>query len=623
MPAPRDLLIVGLFVLALRVPFLNQAVQGDDVYYLAEAEHAQIEPWHPKHTEYVFLGRVVDMRGQPHPPLNAWYLALLLALNKDIVEVPFHAAYILFSLIAAFSALALARRFSPHPLLATLLFLVTPAFVINGNSFESDLPLAAFWLLAVALYVAAVDRRSLPLLGASALAMALAALAAYQAVFLTPILFLYGRKWRTAALATLTAPLMLGAWQLFERWSTGALPAAVLANYLNSWGFEALGQKLKSAVALTGHLGWIVFPGLWLPSVATIPFVAGAAFYDLSPLFWVSIALGAGILIWSARNWRDFLAQWVLIFFAGAVLVFFAGSARYLLPLALPVAILATRRSGPRALWVGVALGLALSVTLAVVNYRHWSGYREFARSLKTSLDSKRVWINGDWGLRFYFEAEGGLPLLAGQTIHPGDVVVSSALGNPVPVSIEGGVLAPIAQQTITSRIPLRLVALGGRSAYSTTMFGLRPFDVSLSPIDQLRADQVIEHKPSLSDLPMNAPEAGQQIVSGVYPLEGQTRWMSRIAVILLKPPPEPLPLTVRFFIPDVAPARRVTVTLNDQPVAAETYPKGGSYVLATAPVRPDGDTAKVAITVDKTFSTQADRRELGMVLISVGFSAP
>jgi len=624
MRKPRDLLIVGLFVLALRVPFLNQAVQGDDVYYLAEAEHAQIEPWHPKHTEYVFLGRTVDMRGQPHPPLDAWYLGLLLAVNKDIAEVPFHAAHILFSLIAAFSALSLARRFSPHPLLAALLFLATPAFVINGNSFESDLPFVAFWLLAVALYVRSVDSRSLPLLAAACLAMALAALAAYQSVFLLPILLCYGRKWRPAALATLTAPVVLGAWQIFERASTGAIPAVVLANYLNSWGFEAFHQKLKSAIALTGHLAWIVFPGLWLPSLWTIPFAAGAAFYDWNPLFWASIAIGVGILIWCARNWRDFLAQWVLIFFAGAVIVFFAGSARYLLPLMLPVAILATRRTGQRLLWIGFGLGLALSLSLAVVNYQHWSAYREFAHSVKSNIDSKRVWINGEWGLRYYFESEGGLPLLAGQSVHPGDLVVTSSLGYPVPANVGGGTLAPIAQRTVTSPIPLRLVALHGRSAYSTTRDGLRPFDISLAPIDQLRFDQVVERKPTLSVLPMNAPEAEQQIVSGVYQLEtGQSRWMGKTAVILLKPPPEPAPLVVRFFIPDAAPARNVTLSLNDRIIASESYQNGGSYSLVSAPQPSGGDGAKITISVDKSFSTQSDKRELGIILTSVGFEKP
>jgi hypothetical protein len=136
----RQLILVALVVLALRLPFLNQAFQGDDVLYLTEAAHAQIEPLHPKHTTYVFMGRDIDMRGQSHPPLNAWFLALLIAAGKGVSEIPFHAAYILFSLIAAFSALALARRFSPHPLLATLLFCATPAFVINGTSLEADLP---------------------------------------------------------------------------------------------------------------------------------------------------------------------------------------------------------------------------------------------------------------------------------------------------------------------------------------------------------------------------------------------------------------------------------------------------------------------------------------------------
>ena len=43
-------------VVLLRLPFLNQAIQGDDVYYLAAAQHAQIDPLHPNHVRYVFLG---------------------------------------------------------------------------------------------------------------------------------------------------------------------------------------------------------------------------------------------------------------------------------------------------------------------------------------------------------------------------------------------------------------------------------------------------------------------------------------------------------------------------------------------------------------------------------------
>jgi 4-amino-4-deoxy-L-arabinose transferase-like glycosyltransferase len=621
----RQLILVALVVFALRLPFLNQALQGDDILYLTEAEHAQIEPLHPKHTEYVFMGHDIDMRGQSHPPLNAWFLALLLAAKKDVSEIPFHTAYILFSLIAAFSALALARRFSPHPLLATLLFLATPAFVINGSSLESDVPFVALWLLATALYVTAVDRGSAPLLLASSLAMTLAALTAYQSILLVPILLLYdwqcGRKWRLARAAAFTPLVILIAWQIFERLSTGAFPAGVLANYMTAYGYQALAQKLKSGVALTGHLAWLVFPTLWIPSLLALPFAIGAAFYDLNPLFWGSIAVGVGILIRCAQRWREFLAQWVLVFFAGALAIFYAGSARYLLPIALPIAILATQRARPRLLQIGVACGFALSLALAAVNYQHWDGYRQFARALAPDAQSKRVWINGEWGLRYYLESEGGLPLRQGQAIHPGEIVVSSKLSYPIAFTTGGGVLAPIAERTITSAIPLRLVALQGRASYSTTMLGLRPIDISLAPIDQLSAQLMIERKPTLTDLPMNAPEAGQQIVSGVYQLEsGQWRWMSQTATILLKPPAQPAPVTVRFFIPDSSPARQVSISLNDHPIASQTYFAPGTYSLSSPPMKPEGDSAKLTITVDKSFSAPGDSRQLGIILSEIGF---
>ena len=306
----------------------------------------------------------------------------------------------------------------------------------------------------------------------------------------------------TARIAAFTPMAILFVWNMFERLSTGALPAGVLANYMTTYGFQALSQKIKSAVALTGHLAWIVFPTLWIPSLYTIPFAIGAAFYDLNPLFWGSFAVGAGILIRCARHWRDFLAQWVLIFFAGALVIFFAGSARYLLPIALPIAILATQRARPRLLQISLACGFALSLALAVVNYQHWDGYRQFARALRRDAQSKRLWINGEWGLRYYLESEGGLPLHQGQVIHPGEIVVSSKLGYPIPFTSGGGVLAPVAERTITSSIPLRIVALQGRAAYSTTMLGLRPFDISLAPMDQLSAELMIERKPTLTDYP-------------------------------------------------------------------------------------------------------------------------
>jgi len=641
----RLLLVVAL-VLALRLPFLNQAIQGDDVYYLAGAQHAQIDPLHPNHARYPFLGQVVDMRGHPHPPLNTWVLALLLALMGDVYEVPYHAAYVLFSLVAALAMWSLARRFSPRPLTATLLFMAVPAFVVNGNSLEADLPFLACWMAGMALFVKAVDQRSSRWLAVAALPLALAGLAAYQAVLIVPVLWVYlwgrARDWRPAWLATVTPVLVLGLWQFYERLSTGALPASVLAGYLHGYGLQAFIRKIANAAALIGHAGWMVFPALtaaafwrsrpW-PRIAEPILLAAAipgARLDPHPLYWIGFGVGATTLVWLAVEVqlpRDpksrFLAAWFLIFFGGALVVFFAGSARYLLPIAAPLALLVSTclADRPRWLYAGLAAQLLLSLGLSTVNYRHWDGYRRFAQSLAGQTADQRVWINGEWGLRFYLEAQGGLPLLRGQAVQPGDLVVSSQLALPLEFTTGGGARAPLAEQQIRSRLPLRLVGLGARSAYSSVATGPRPFDLSRGPIDIVRAEAILERAPALSLLAMSALEAEHQIVSGIHQLEsGRWRWMGDRAVVLLKAPPAPAPLHVAFFIPDQAPARRVTLAADGRTVAEQVYPQPGSYTLVSAPVTLSGPTVTVVITLDETFSVPGDHRRLGLILAEVGF---
>src|ERR1035437_3241973 len=245
------LLLLGL-VLLIRLPFLNQAIQGDDHIYITEAQHALVDPLHPNDVKYVFLA--------------------------------------------------------------------VPAFVVNGGSLEADLPFLAFWMASIALFLS--GRLML-----AALAMAAAAMMAYQAVFLLPILFCgirlrlvqwdrppglsAGATQRQAGrpvplYATLLTPLLvLIAWQLFTRLTTGTMPAGKLAEYFSTYAFQAIQHKLQNALMLFIHIWWIVFPAL-VPATAA--------------------------LAWRKR--RDpatlFLLAWMGIFFAGALAIFFSGSARYL-----------------------------------------------------------------------------------------------------------------------------------------------------------------------------------------------------------------------------------------------------------------------------------------------------
>jgi hypothetical protein len=607
----RQALIVVLFVLALRLPFLDQPIQGDDIYYLFGAQHAQIEPLHPRHTTYAFQGDVVSMQGHPHPPGNAWYLGLLLAVFGDVHEMPFHAAYLPFSLIAALSALSIARRFTARPLLATLLFCVVPAFIVNGTSLESDLPLASLLLLSVALFLA---ERNI----AAAFTMAAAALFGYQSIVLIPILFLYRRKplWIFAVI-----PLVLGTWELWERLTIGAMPAQVLAGYFNTYGLQRLENKLRNAGALLAHLGWLTFPlaaGIAFRNewkYAIVPALA-AAYFDPHPLYWGSVFVAA--LILAAAFQAEWLGKWILLFFAAALALFFAGSARYLLPLALPVCILVARRSG----WWAVAANAAIGLALAIANYQHWDGYRQLAHSMQTDTREKRVWVNGEWGLRFYLESDGALPLLRGQAILPGQFVVTSALADPVPFTTGGGVPVQTRQVHIQSLVPLRLIGLNSKSAYSSASNGLRPFDIAATPIDIVRVDSVAARRPQLSRLTLASPEAVTQIVSGVHENEGQPwRWMSGRAAFLLKRTEQPSPLELDVYLHPNAPGRHVTVIVDGTTVLEQALPAPGRYTLKTPSIPLASGDAQVVVTIDKTFQAPNDHRHLGLIVASIGFS--
>ncbi len=631
----RSLLLILAFVLLLRLPFLNQAVQGDDDIYLTGARHALIDPLHPNHGDYVFRGDVVDRRGHPHPPLVGWVLAALLAIFGDLREVPFHAAFVLFSIIAALSAWSLAKRFSPRPMEATLLFLAVPAFVVNGNSFESDVPFVALWLAAIALFVKAVDRGgNEKWLAAAGIAAALASLAAYQAVLLTPILGVYvwlnRRHCKASWATTLAAPAMFVIFQVFERITSGALPAAVLGGYLNSRGFQALGQKVMSALALTVHFAWIVCPVML--AVATrrvskwaIAFAGAAAlagiFYDPNPLFWVSLGIGIAGLLWVAQQLRKresadqtFLHAWIALFFVAAVILFFAGAARYILPLALPVTILVSREVEPKWLPAGIAAQLLLSLGLSAVSYQHWDAYREFARALSPTTNATRVWVNGEWGLRYYVEADGGLPLTKQTVTRPGETIVSSRLSQAIP---NDGLLAVTAKKIATAAIPLRIVSLHGRSAFSVAATGLRPFDISFDDIDEIKAELIQERHAVLESLRMADPAAAQQIIRGVYP-DG---WTAGEVVAVLKRPDRPVSLRVTLNIPAAVAARHIELFVDGQQVLENTFEKPGAYTVATGMLARRPGQATVTMRVDKTVRIPPDQRDLGVLLSVIGFS--
>ena len=92
---------------------------------------------------------------------------------------------------------------------------------------------------------------------------------------------------------------------------------------------------------------------------------------------------------------------------------------------------------------------------------------------------------------------------------------------------------------------------------------------------------------------------------------------MSGIGVVALKTPAAPRRMRAEVYLPPNAPARQITLLLDGREIASKAVPGSGSYTVASSgPV--SGETAE--LRVDRTFRAPGDQRDLGLVLIGIGF---
>jgi hypothetical protein len=116
----------------------------------------------------------------------------------------------------------------------------------------------------------------------------------------------------------------------------------------------------------------------------------------------------------------------------------------------------------------------------------------------------------------------------------------------------------------------------------------------------------------------MKAPQAKDQIVSGIWP---DDHWMSSTGVVIVKSPAAAMQLSVNFYVPENAPARHIAILLDDREICSTTgSAPGPRELICPAPLAPAGPTGIIEIRVDKTFRVPPDERDLGIVLLGVGF---
>jgi hypothetical protein len=140
-------------------------------------------------------------------------------------------------------------------------------------------------------------------------------------------------------------------------------------------------------------------------------------------------------------------------------------------------------------------------------------------------------------------------------------------------------------------------------------------------------------HGPLLSNVAMNDPNAGAQLLSGFYGVENNAwRWTAGTFSVLLKTPSgagqRGATLTVAFSLPDVEIQKLkdngITASINGALVKSEKYETGGSYVFsADVPAALlSADSVKVDFALDRTMRADGDKRDLGIIANSVSISS-
>lgn len=539
----RGELFVFLTTAAVLLPFLDKPFHVDDTLFLRIAEQIYEDPLHPYDFQYNWYQTPMPMwKITQNPPLNN-YLVAAIGLAAGFREPAMHFGGLIVAVACALLMLCLSRRFCKHPVLVTLITVLTPAFFVSATTLMADVPMIFLWLLAVYLTVRSIESGREGGLWLAGLAATAAALTKYFGVAVVPLLLaycLFRRRRVSLHLLAFALPVVgLTLWGLYAQQEAGIFHPLAAAGY--SVKEKPLASYLQHAAVTASFLGGaLLWPILLLPLGTRLPvwlsgplgMLAFTAVVFALKVHAASTALPYGLMMLAgllivgvciascASRFDDAAVLLGLWFFGTLVFTAFFNwtvNARVLLPAAFPAAVLAvrwietleTRNFWFRYLKAAAWPLAAVSLLIAYADYRFAAASRSFAQGTVRGLVERgdTVHFSGHWGFQHYMEREGARPIdfyalsKNPHLLKPGDVVVYAHPAfntnvmtvNRVNVSTTG-----LFEQTI--RNPLGFVTMNGMydAGFYSSLWGVLPFGVGWKPaVNWFIVEQVVAPEPA------------------------------------------------------------------------------------------------------------------------------
>jgi len=216
-----------LFLIAITIgfiaPFADKAFHIDDPIFLWTAKHIQSHPTDPYGFKVTWYFDEMEMSAvTKNPPLTSYYIALV-AYWVGWGEKALHLAFLIPAIAVVLGTYSLARRLCERPVLASLIGIITPVFLVSSTTIMSDIMMLAFWVWAIVLWMRGMEGNDHLLLAVSGFLIAVCALTKYYGMSLIILLPIYSfAKNRRIGLwlIYLIIPILILVWY---QWKTDAL----------------------------------------------------------------------------------------------------------------------------------------------------------------------------------------------------------------------------------------------------------------------------------------------------------------------------------------------------------------------------------------------------------------
>jgi Dolichyl-phosphate-mannose-protein mannosyltransferase len=480
----RAYAVLAAATIACLLPSMNKAFCIDDPLFLWAAAHIQAHPLD-------FYGFDVNWYSmtQPfydvmkNPPLASYYIAGTAALF-GWREPVLHAAFLLPAVGAICGTWFVARMLCPKPVLAAVLALATPAFLVSSSNVMCDTTMLCLWTWAIGLWLFGIEQNRNGSLALAAFAIGAAEMTKYFAISLIPLLGVYTilrRRKPTFQLCWLMIPVVVLA--AYQYWTWRQYGRGLLGDAANfAWRIEAaagpgqafadetVSSKILVSLAFAGgSYLTLLFCAPWLWSkrsltafgalgLATtvcarwyfnasylealhmaVPFGTGAAmqFGLMATVGLLLVCLTLADLAKRQSADAFLLTLWVFGTFAFAGFVNWTCNVRSLLPVAPALGILVVRRfeilpaSVPRIDWRWALIpAVAVSIVVSWADRCLADSARTAAARIAADLKSEPgpLWFQGHWGFQYYMHAQGGrsVDVVNPETL-PGDIMIVPA----------------------------------------------------------------------------------------------------------------------------------------------------------------------------------------------------